>query len=345
MRFGVFLNNEERADRPDRDVWMGELAEQVATASELGFAGFSVGHHHSIGPTQWSHPVVSAARLATAADDMDVVLGVYLVGQFHPLEVAEQLATLDVCCNGRLRVGAAPGWAKAEFDTLGIDHEGRFRRFYEAIEVIRSLWTGQPVTHQGEFFDLDAIRLTLLPVQRGGPPMWLGASVPRAARRAARSGDSFILSSHPTIDELEAAATAYTQERRTTERGAPEDRPALRNLFVAPTYEEALRAALPHLAESYQAFAGWRMFDDVLDDHESRDTLLLHGEDRQRLERFAQQRFILGDPEQVASQLEELQRRADVNYVFLRMQWPGMAHTTMLASMRLFADEVMGRFR
>ena len=344
MRFGVFLNNEERAARGDRDRWIGELAEQVAVASDLGFCGFSLGHHHSIGPTQWAHPVVAAARLAAVADDMDVVLGVYLVGQFHPLEVAEQLSTLDACSGGRLRLGAAPGWAKAEFDTLGIEHGARFRRFYEAIEVLKQLWTGDEVSHHGEFFDLDAIRLTLLPVQPGGPPIWLGASVPASARRAARTGDSFILSSHPNVDELEAAASAFATERTELGLARPNDRPALRNCFVAQTYDEALRSAIPHLAESYQAFAGWRMFDDVLADDQSRDTLLLHPDDQARLEEFARNRFILGDPDQVAAQLHDLERRLDVNYVLLRMQWPGMDHQQTLRSLDLFSREVMVRF-
>jgi alkanesulfonate monooxygenase SsuD/methylene tetrahydromethanopterin reductase-like flavin-dependent oxidoreductase (luciferase family) len=62
----------------------------------------------------------------------------------------------------------------------------------ESIELIRALWAGEHVSYHGEIYTARDANLGTRPVQRPGPPIWLGSFHPDALRRAARLGDGWM---------------------------------------------------------------------------------------------------------------------------------------------------------
>ncbi|TDV36046.1 TIGR03619 family F420-dependent LLM class oxidoreductase [Actinophytocola oryzae] len=114
--------------------------------------------------------------------------GVLLLPHHHPVPLAKRLATVDLLSGGRLRlltvgVGALPGEAAA----VGVDFTTRGRRADEAIEVLRLLWSGRPVSHAGEFFRFEDV----CSCPTADLPIHVGGSSAAAARRAGRLGHGY----------------------------------------------------------------------------------------------------------------------------------------------------------
>jgi probable F420-dependent oxidoreductase len=73
----------------------------------------------------------------------------------HPVMLAKEAATLDLLSEGRLDFGIGAGWLKNEYEAVGMqfDRPGvRITRLEEAISLIKAIWAGKPLDHEGEFF-------------------------------------------------------------------------------------------------------------------------------------------------------------------------------------------------
>lgn len=342
LRFGLIVQTELLGSDRDTPRRLAELREQVFVARAVGFDGIGLGHHHSIGRAQRFHPLILGAALAAEAGEMDLATLVYLSGQYHPLEVAEQVATLDALWGGRLKLGLAPGWVEDEFQALGLEFRARLPRFLESLDLMKRLWSGETVNHSGRFFELDDVRLCHLPVQRPYPDLWLGATAEAAARRVADLGHVYLLSGHPTISALSESLAAYDNRMLETGVEPPVDRPILRNCFVADTEEEALRIAVPHLRESYQGFAEWKLFDRILEESHTGGTITAAADE---LDHFRGDRVLLGSPASLQEQITSLIDRLNVNYVFLRLQWPGLSNDAVLTGIERMGLDVLPQVR
>ncbi len=124
-----------------------------------------------------------------------LILGtcVVVVPLRHPAILAKEVATLDYLSGGRivLGVGAGPTRTRA-FEAAGVDTRERGARTDEALEIMKGLWTDEPFTHRGFFYEFEDMFMEPKPVQRPGPPIWVGGHSEGALRRAGRFGDGFM---------------------------------------------------------------------------------------------------------------------------------------------------------
>ena len=100
--------------------WLEQL-EHFRACRDAGFDFVSWGHHWLIDPFQHFQPVPVLARFAAEAGDMDLVTGVLLTPLLNPVQVAEDVATLDHICRGRLIFGIGLGYRAEEFEAAGED--------------------------------------------------------------------------------------------------------------------------------------------------------------------------------------------------------------------------------
>lgn len=122
---------------------------------------------------------------------LEAQIGVYLLPLRHPVLVARQLATLSELAPGRIVVGIGVGGEdRREIEACEVDPTTRGRRCDESLAVLRRLLTGAEVTHHGEFFHLDAVRI--LPAPDPAIPLVIGGRSEAAVRRAARAGDGWL---------------------------------------------------------------------------------------------------------------------------------------------------------
>jgi alkanesulfonate monooxygenase SsuD/methylene tetrahydromethanopterin reductase-like flavin-dependent oxidoreductase (luciferase family) len=308
-----------------------EQLEQVRWARDAGFDAVFASQHYLAHPFQYLHPLPVLARVLAEAGDMRIGTSITLLALPSPVDVAEQLATLDVISGGRLTVGAGLGYRDVEFDAFGVPARQRLRRFLDNLDLVRRLWTQDEVTFDAGNAVLDRVPIALRPVQRPHPPIWMAGHTDAAIRRAARRGLPWIAAAAHVDD-------TYLQHQVKVYRDACDefghhdlDLPVLQELYVAPTDEQALEVVRRSLALKYRAYQQWGQ-DSILPADQSFD---------RDFDELRQGRFILGDPQTCLDRIHTLFDTAGPTHLLLRMQWPGMTQQEVMSSMQLFATEVM----
>lgn len=135
-------------------------------------------------------PVVALTHAAAVTRTIRVGLAVSVLPVHDPRRAAHQWASLDHASGGRAIFGAGIG-REAHLAEFQIPREGRVRRFREAIELMRALWTQDKVDYQGTVFQLKGGTMPLKPVQKP-LPIWLGGGHPDAIARAATLADGWM---------------------------------------------------------------------------------------------------------------------------------------------------------
>jgi alkanesulfonate monooxygenase SsuD/methylene tetrahydromethanopterin reductase-like flavin-dependent oxidoreductase (luciferase family) len=159
--------------------------------ADAGIDHVMTGDHVMFGDGIGSDGLTDAASLLTATEDLGVYLAVYLMVLRHPLLVARQILTVTQFGPGRLSLGLGiAGDDRREVEACGIDPRTRGRRMDEALGLVRRLLSGETVSHQGEFFRLEAARLR--PAAEPPVPLVVGGRSAAALRRAGRLGDGWL---------------------------------------------------------------------------------------------------------------------------------------------------------
>ena len=300
-------------------------------ARAVGFASIWASQHYLSEPFTYFQPLPTLGRLAAEAEGMALGTGVLLLALHQPVDLAEQLATLDVISGGRLIVGVGLGYRDAENAAFGLDPRQRVGRFVEALEILQLLWNGEPVRHQARHFTLSDVRISMPPAQRPRPPIWLAANTDAGVRRAAGLGDAWLMNPHTTGAALERQLALFHDARRQAGRAAAREVPLIRECCVAPTAAEALAAGGPFLDAKYGAYRRWEQ-DRALPADDTWSA---------RFDELARDRFLLGDPARVREDIARYRERLGITTLIVRVQWPGMAQAAVLRSIRLLGEQVL----
>ena len=160
------------------------------------------------------------AYIAGFTNRIELVTGIIILPQRQTVLVAKQAAEVDVLSAGRLRLGIGVGWNPVEFTALGESFENRGRRIEEQIEVLRLLWTENPIEFHGKWHHIESAGINPLPVQRP-IPIWMGAGAPgtpvgpnRVLRRVGRMADGYfpLCEAGDTARNLIETVKQYAQE-------------------------------------------------------------------------------------------------------------------------------------
>jgi probable F420-dependent oxidoreductase len=167
----------------------GNTAAFARKAEACGLDYVSCGEH-VLFATPTPSAFVSLAVAAAVTTRIGVLSSIVLLPLYPAAIVAKMAAVLDVESGGRFSLGiGAGGDYPKEFEACGVPMTERSSRTDEALEVVRALWTGKPVTFEGRHNRLSDVILNPVPQQRPGVPIWVAGRKERAKRRAARFGD------------------------------------------------------------------------------------------------------------------------------------------------------------
>ena len=174
------------------------LGELVASIDELGFDSLWLSEVLT-GPVL--DPAVGLAWAAASNPRVKLGTTMLLPGR-NVLRLAKQLASLDVLCRGRLLVTLVPGLTyPPEREAIGVEPKQRGAVIDEALPLLRRLWAGETVSHEGATGTLQNVKLSPLPVQQP-LEVWLGGNVPSALERCGRLSDGWL----PSLCTPEEAA-------------------------------------------------------------------------------------------------------------------------------------------
>ena len=331
MQYALFIRGQFAYD-DDMVARFEELAEQARLADRLGFTTVAAGMHYGTYPLRMLQQIPFLARIMAEAPNVRLLPGIVLLSLHKPLDIAEQLATLDVMSGGRLIFGAGLGYREVEFQGFGTTQSERVERFEENLEAVVRLWCEERVSMTGSHFVLDEATISLKPAQQPRPPIWIGANADAAVRRAARLGDTWFINPHQRMETIERQLEIYKRALDDLNKPFPDELPLMREIFVASSRAEAIRLAQPYLETKYQTYHQW-----------GQDKAMPKGDDDLSLpfEELTRDRFLLGSTDEVVEQIVGYNRRLGVNSFVLGMQWVGMPQNQVIEAMHLFAEEVM----
>lgn len=305
-----------------------QTLEECERAEAAGFDSVWLGEHHN-NPILHPAPLIGLAAVASRTRRIQLGTGVLLLPLYHPMMVAEEGAMVDMISGGRLILGIGAGYAPEEFAAFGFSLRERGGRLEESAALLHRLWTEEKVTHRGRYYRLDNATVAPRPVQQPRPPLWFGAWAEPALRRAARLGDAWFIGPSANLDEIEPCAELY--RKACLESGKAEGAVALfRYVFVANSANEARNAAGASFINAFERMY-FRWPHPVVKRPQGQLTI----------ERLAENRIILGDPDTCIGEIKRFRRALNVVHLVCRFSVPGIPREACQKSLDLFTREVM----
>jgi len=329
MKLGVFLQAQWDLGDPETDLEEGiaGLVRQAELADGTGYESVWLPQHYVSAPYASIQPGPLMGLLAGQTKRVRLGTGVFLLPFTHPVVLAEEMASLDWITGGRLIFGAGMGYRSDEFAAMGVPMNERVGRFTDGLALVRKLWAEDNVSHQGKFFSVENVSISLKPKQRPGPPVWIGGSVAAAIRRAARIGDVWVSSMNPSFEELRTLLSEFKDARADLPL-APEC-PTMRECYIGATEEEAFDDVRDILYAKYNAYQSWGV---------ASSNTKVGG--REEFDDFMRAKFLVGDERSVAERMRWLRDELGIDHVIARVRWPGLPEAKALETMRRLMDVV-----
>ncbi len=186
---------------------LGRLEQAVEAARDCGLAAVSA-NDHFVFSTPWLDGPTALASVIERTGDMTLATTVSLAVLRGPVLLAKTLAALDVLSEGRLIAALGAGSSKRDYDALGISFDERWKRFDEAIAVLRALLEGRPCPGRARYYRVPSdVELAPAPRDGRGIPLWIGSWGSTAGlRRVAGAGDGWLASAYNTTPDRFAKA-------------------------------------------------------------------------------------------------------------------------------------------
>jgi alkanesulfonate monooxygenase SsuD/methylene tetrahydromethanopterin reductase-like flavin-dependent oxidoreductase (luciferase family) len=318
----------------DPETPMTPVPEHLRTQTERADAGgldfVRVAEHH-VTDDNYLLNEATAAYLAEPSGDMTLDM-MCLLPYHNPVRIAEFGATVDVLTGGRFRLTVALGYRPEEYAVFGVeDTEQAVGRLAEGVELIKRLWTEDSVTFDGDYHQVEDVSINPKPLQDPRPPIYAGASNESSIRRAARLVDGWC-GAHVPFDVVGQQVADFRDECET--QGEDKVVGLTREVCVGETTEAALEMARDPLVRKYGSYSSWGQDDAISDDEFDREWAEL-----------SEDRFIVGNPDEVVAELEQYRDAFDVDYVSMRTQWKGMPWDDVHRSQELLCTEVVPALR
>ncbi len=240
-----------------------DAVEICHVARDCGFAAITMPQHWVSHPTIWPQPFPMLARLAPEVGEMRLQTGIVLLPLHNPLQVAEDVATLDHIAKGRFVLGVGLGYRDTELEAVASNRKQRVSRLTESIEVMKKLWTGEEIDHEGKYWTVHGAKMGFTPIQKPHPPIWIACQSEGAVRRSARIADAAYLAPQVGFDDVAHLISIYRDERSVT--GQDPGRITIsRGVAYAPNRETAIAQARESAASSYKMYSSWNMQEDTM---------------------------------------------------------------------------------
>ena len=334
MKFGIYSSIADPPAGENIARCIQEALEEARLAEQSGFDSFFFGEHHQDKDGFLPSPLILASAVAAQTGSLKVGTSVMLLPLHHPVHLAEDVVTLDQVSQGRVILGVGIGYQAADFRAFDIPIADRVGLFEEGIEVIRRCWTGAPFTFLGSHYNLQDVQVRPAPFQQPSPPLWIGASTLPGARRAGRLADAFIAGPSTNLSRTRRLVDAYRQAA--LEAGRQPNVILMRDAWVAETRAQAEETYGPEVLDAYKYY--WR--------NGLAEFRRFTSEAEFNIDAIAQDRLILGSPQECADEFHRWSDAIGVDYFHLRLRHAhsgGPPHEKIMETIELFGKEVIPR--
>ena len=349
MKFALFLvASWTEKDASHQSRIYGEAVEQVQYAEELGFDSVWIAEHHSsrYGIFPSLMPILS--NLAAQTKTIRLGAGVSVLPFHAPIRLAEESAMLDLLSNGRLNLGVGRGSADYEYGNFKIDFDSRDIRFQEVLDIILGLWTEKDFTYHGKYYHVDGLNIAPKPLQKPHPPVHLAVSRTASSIDLAVDRDLPVLTSFftPQKDTL-GLLEQYTQRCSAAGKASQmAEMPFFRFLYLSEDRKEAV--SYPEKALTWvRDLSTYRRTitagDEINVDLDHWKTV--RTEHPPSYEQELANNVYFCTPDDCVNRISVLQKNHGIEYFGGSFSFGTMEHKKVMASMKLFADHVMPKFK
>ena len=161
-------------------------------AEDLGYDSIWVGDSLLARPRH--EPITLLAGVAGRTSRVELGTAILLPALRNPVVMAHQIATLDQVSDGRIIIGVGIATdqknIRHEFTAAGVPFEKRVGRMLEGLRLCRALWSGDPVNWDGRW-KVENGTLGPIPVQKNGPPIWIGGGAEANIKRVGEEFDGW----------------------------------------------------------------------------------------------------------------------------------------------------------
>ena len=344
MKFSLFVHMERVSEQDQQKQLYEEFVQLCQMADRAGMHAVWTGEHHGMNFTIAPNPFLNLVDLANRTEHVRLGTGTIVAPFWHPIKLAGEAAMTDLICDGRLELGIARGAYSYEYERLspGLDAWQAGQRLRELVPAVQALWAGD-YAHDGEHWQFPSTTSSPLPLQAGGPPIWVAARDPSSHEFAVVNGchvqvtplwlgDEEVRS---LMDKFNDACAAHPDIKR--------PKIMLLNHTYVGSDEADLQQASEELNSFYNYFGAWfknerpvskgqikQLSDEEIAAHP------MYSPEAMRRDN------VLGNAEQVTERLKSYESMGYDEYAF----WidSGMSFERKKASLQRFIDDVMPAF-
>ena len=336
MKFGLYssIANPPRGEHLERSI--DEVIAEAQLAEASGFDSCFFGEHHQDKDGFLPSPLIVATAVAAHTRRLNVGTSVILLPLHHPVRLAEDVITLDLVSKGRIILGVGIGYQPADFRAFNVPMGDRVTLFEESVEILRKCWSGEKFSHRGTHYTLEDVQIRPRPFQQPSPPLWIGASVPAAVRRAGALADAFVATPSTSLQNVMRQVDAYKEAAG--KAGRPPRVILMRDAWVAKSRAEAEAVYGPEVMTAYQYYWQNRLaeFRNIPPGTEF------------SLANLAPDRLIVGDAETCVREFHRWKDATSADYFLLRLRHAhsgGPPHAKIMDTIKLFGDSVLPHCR
>lgn len=334
------------------------LWRELELADDLKFDyGFSVEHHFSPQESWMSAPSLFTAAAAMRTKHMKVGPMGYVVPLYNSLRLAEEIAILDQMLDGRFEIGLVPGINQRYFEPFGLDYDDRKTPTIEYIEYLRAAYGKiQPFSFEGQHHVTKNATLSVQPVQRPHPPIWMQSRDPETLEFCAKNG---LNTGYFVVYPRKDAAPRYLKFIESWNKVGWPHKPNIGYstlIYVDKSDKIAIDKALKHAAHAYEGFLPTPIPGENFKDRVKRYTKKFEdrGEDGAAVimanifnpEYLMENDLVfIGSPETIIAKLHKYAQEGVFNTFMGEFNFAELEETNVMNSIRLFGEKVIPALR
>jgi alkanesulfonate monooxygenase SsuD/methylene tetrahydromethanopterin reductase-like flavin-dependent oxidoreductase (luciferase family) len=340
MKFAVYaMPSYDKSFGLTQGEFLRKTVDQYVSAEALGYDSIWVNehHYHSYGGLLPSLPTILGA-LSQCTSKVRLGTSVVVLPLHHPLDIAEQMAMVDLLSNGRLDLGIGRGFVEHDYQVLGVDYSDAQERLKEGINIVRRAWSGETFSYEGKYWNVDNVQVWPLPEQQPHPPIWRAVAGNHASiDYAAAEGFSVVTTGHSRPPEKSATlAQHYRDAWQAAGHKAPANLAVHYHCVIAEDRAEAFRIADAGLHQHNRLNHETRMLSKAVATPQPE-----HPPVAQLVE---DARTLCGTPEDVVALLQRISDATGLTEAHMLFQFGSVTFDQAQRSLELFAREVMPKF-
>lgn len=345
MKFGHFCLPTYYPDvYPSVGEHMRHLIDFMASSEDLGFdAVWANEHHfHAYGGHIPSPPVFLAA-LAARTKRVRLGTSIISLALHNPIEIAEQMAMVDLMSDGRMDLGIGRGFVIHDHETFNVPIEEAQTRTTEGLEVILKAWKGEPFSHHGQHFNYE--NLTVWPRPRQDPvPVWVACSgTPSSFEWTAQQGYKLLTVAYlKPLEKLGELTKMYLDARVASGHDLAGSEICTHYQVVLDEDRDRARRRAKEALQRYSSL----LRESIKLAKNVNEALRHSSQEEVDIDSLVDQgRMIAGTPDDCLAILKRAQAELGVTVVDCNFLFGGLTYEEAGRTIRLFGDEVIPRMR